>query len=96
MRAVPVIIPVTFTLRNRDIFFTPCSGEALSRAVANCVVAFETDEVGPDGRSVWDVHVTGLARTSTDEHGAPWFRLSSAIITGWRLANEVTDPASVL
>jgi len=83
MRAVPVIIPVTFVLFGEDVVFSPGAEAGLSRAVANSVVAFETDHVGSNGRSVWGVHVTGVARTLTNEASNPDFRLSSEIITGW-------------
>ena len=67
MRAVPVIIPVTFTLFGEDLMFSPGSGPDVARAVADSVVAFETDAIGPDGCAVWDVHVTGVARTLTPD-----------------------------
>jgi hypothetical protein len=86
MRAVPVIIPVTFSLRDDVVVFALGPGEGLSRAVAGCVVAFETDAVAADGRIVWDVHVTGVAAVLPVEPGAPAFRLSTEIITGWRIA----------
>jgi hypothetical protein len=93
MRAVPIIIPVTFALLGEDVVFNPGSGEGLARAVANSVVAFETDHVGPDGDALWAVHVTGMARTlscegsgGSDAH-APVFRLSSELISGSRAAS---------
>jgi hypothetical protein len=83
-RAIPIIIPVNFTLFGDEVvFFIPGPEEGLSRAVADSVVAFETDHVGPDGHPRWGVHVTGIARTFVDaDTGA--FRLSSEIISGWR------------
>jgi hypothetical protein len=84
MRAAPVIIPVSFSLFGEDVAFSPGRAETLARAVANSVVAFETDHNGSDGRSQWSVHVTGVARTLTDESKPLGFRLSSEIITGWR------------
>jgi nitroimidazol reductase NimA-like FMN-containing flavoprotein (pyridoxamine 5'-phosphate oxidase superfamily) len=88
MRAVPIIIPVSFTLFGEDVVFSLGLGEGLSRAVANSIVAFESDHIGSDGRTLWDVHVTGRARTLSEETEAPDFRLSSEIISGWR-----ADPA---
>jgi hypothetical protein len=96
MRAVPIIIPVTFALLGEDVVFNPGSGEGLARAVANSVVAFETDHVGPDGDALWAVHVTGMARTLSCEGSggsegsdaqAPVFRLSSELISGSRAAS---------
>ena len=48
------------------------------------MIAFETDQVGPDGRAEWDVHVTGVARAVNDEGQPSGFRLSSEMIAGWR------------
>jgi hypothetical protein len=84
MRAVPIIIPVVFTLFGEDVVFRPRPGAGLSRAIANSVVAFETDHLEGDGPAGWDVHVTGVARAFSTEGADPSFRLSSEIITGWR------------
>jgi hypothetical protein len=84
MRAVPVIIPVTFTASGDDVVFSPGCGEGLAHAVADSVIAFETDRVGVDGRVLWEVHVTGVARRVTSDVTASEFRLSSEIVSGWR------------
>jgi nitroimidazol reductase NimA-like FMN-containing flavoprotein (pyridoxamine 5'-phosphate oxidase superfamily) len=84
MRAVPVIIPVTFTLSGEDVLFSPDSGPDVVRAVADAVVAFETDAIGSDGRAVWDVHVTGVAKSLSSGTEPPHFRLSSEVMSGWQ------------
>jgi len=84
--AVPVIIPVSFALVGGDVVFSPGPGDRLSRAVAGCVVAFETDSVGAEGQAVWGVHVTGVARPLPAQPGAPAFGLPTEIISGWRIA----------
>lgn len=84
MRAVPIIIPVTFALRGEDIVFSPGPSDDLSRAVTNSVIAFEADHVDRHGDVLWGVHVTGVARTSAEEAEDPGFLLSSEIITGWK------------
>lgn len=84
MRAVPVIIPVTFTLVGDDVVFDPGSGERVSAAIANCVVAFETDQIGAAGHREWDVHVTGVAREVHRQGPSPLFRLSAEMIAGWQ------------
>jgi len=84
MGAVPVIIPVTFSLFGDDVVFSPGPGEARARAIADYVVAFETDLIGSDGRTCWDVHVTGVARPHNHSAEDPSFRLSSAIMSGWQ------------
>lgn len=86
MRAVPVIIPVTFTMVGDDVLFDPGQAERVSRAVTDRVVAFETDHVGSDGRTEWDVHVTGVAQAPCQEERTSAFRLSSKVIAGWRAA----------
>jgi len=87
MKAAPIIIPVTFSLFGEDVVFSPGGSDVLSRAVKNSVVAFETDHVDGDGRTVWDVHVTGVAGTFAGEGEQPGFRLSSEVMTGWRAAD---------
>jgi len=85
-RAVPVIIPVTFTLVDEDVLFALGRDVGLTglvRAVANSVVAFETDPLGSDGHSRWYVHVTGVATTYREADNAG-FRLSTEIVSGWR------------
>ncbi len=88
-RAVPVIIPVKFTVVDEDIVFVPGAEDGVSRAITDCVVAFETDAVRAEGQVVWDVHVTGVAAAFLVQIGAPAFRLATEIITGWRMAHLV-------
>ena len=83
MRAVPVIIPVTFDIFGEDVVFGPGPGDNLARAIANSVVAFEADHLASDGHADWGVHVTGVARMLRGGEDAHGFRLSSEIITGW-------------
>jgi hypothetical protein len=82
MRAVPVIIPVRFIVFGEDVIFTPGPGAGVSRAIEDAVVAFETDGLGDDGRPLWEVHVTGVARAFTQAPRASAFRLSAEIMTG--------------
>jgi hypothetical protein len=84
MKAVPVIIPVTFTMLGDDVVFDPGPAERVARAVTDRVVAFETDQVGRDGRAEWDVHVTGVARSASPQERPSGFHLSSEMIAGWR------------
>ncbi len=84
MRAVPVILPVTFVMSGNDVVFDPGQAVGVSRAVTNCVIAFETDHVGSDGRAEWDIHVTGVASQDQQQTSAPTFRLSTEILAGWR------------
>jgi len=84
-KAVPVIILVSFALLGEDIVFRLTSGDASSPVLADSVVAFETDELGPDRHAVWDVHVTGVAQPIADDAPALAFRLSSDFMSGWQV-----------
>jgi nitroimidazol reductase NimA-like FMN-containing flavoprotein (pyridoxamine 5'-phosphate oxidase superfamily) len=84
MGAIPIIVPVTFTLCGENVIFVPGPAAAIARAVADSVVAFETDHLGSDGRTDWEVHVTGVASALSGQTEAPEFRLSSELLTGWR------------
>jgi len=83
MRAIPVVIPVSFTLNGEDVAFTPARGEGRAEAVENRVIAFETDRVGPDGHTQWDVHITGIPK-SIGCMASPRFLLSTEVMSGWR------------
>ncbi len=84
MRAVPVIIPVSFVLVEGRVVFSPGTLEGAERALSGAVVAFETDHRSEDGRSGWDVHVTGVASQLADETRPLEFRLSSEMVSGSR------------
>jgi hypothetical protein len=84
MRAAPVILPVSYTLDGDDIVFSPGYEPKLARAVADAVIAFETDHIDAHGQVQWDVHITGVARPLQPPTDPPTFRLSSDLITGWR------------
>ena len=87
MRAIPVIIPVSFALIGEDVAFTPGGGAGLAQAMENAVVAFEADQAGPDGHTAWEVHVTGVARRVCGGADKPGFQLASHVITGSRAAS---------
>lgn len=84
MRAIPVVIPVTFSLLGGDVVFVPGVGEGRAKAVENSVVAFETDQVEADGNTMWDIHVTGVARTIPGDSQSPRFLLPSDLVAGWK------------
>jgi len=69
------------------VVFIPGPGDDLSRALAECVVAFETDSVGAEGQVVWGVHVTGVAVALPVLPAAPAFRLPTDLLSGWRIAH---------
>jgi len=60
-RALPAIVPVNYSLSGSRVVFRTEPGGMLARACADTVVAFEVDELDPDGRSGWSVLVVGTA-----------------------------------
>lgn len=93
MRAIPVVIPVTFRLVGGDVVFVPGRGEGRAEAVENSVVAFETDQLESDNNTMWDIHVTGVARSIPGDTRGPSFLLSSDIMIGWK--SDLETPAVV-
>ena len=60
-QALPVVVPVNYTLAgNRVVFRTKRAG-MLARACDDAVVGFEVDNLASDGRSGWSVLVVGVA-----------------------------------
>lgn len=67
-RALPMVLPVHYTLDGNRIVIRTAQGSTLSDATRDTVVAFEaegpTDQSWPD----WSVHVHGVATHVTDDH----------------------------
>ena len=59
--ALPAIIPVNYALQGQSIVFRTHGDGLLARACDENVVAFEVDEVTPDGSGGWSVLVVGVA-----------------------------------
>ncbi len=64
--ALPVILPVNYSVVDDAIMFRTIPGSKLAAASASTVVAFEVDSHGDDGCSGWSVLVQGMAREVTD------------------------------
>lgn len=60
-RALPAIVPVNYVLSGSRVVFRTEPRGMLARACAGTVVAFEVDELDPEGRSGWSVLVVGVA-----------------------------------
>jgi uncharacterized protein len=60
-RALPAIVPVNYVVAGSRVIFRTETDGMLARACAGSVVAFEADDVGPEGQSGWSVLVVGLA-----------------------------------
>ena len=60
--ALPVILPVNYSIVDNAIMFRTNPGSKLAAASASTVVAFEVDSHEQDGCSGWSVLVQGMAR----------------------------------
>jgi nitroimidazol reductase NimA-like FMN-containing flavoprotein (pyridoxamine 5'-phosphate oxidase superfamily) len=61
-QALPVILPVNYTMIDELIIFWSAPGMKLDAAHAQTVVAFEVDRFDENTRSGWSVLVVGIAR----------------------------------
>ena len=60
-RALPMIVPVNYTLVGSAVVFRTEPDGMLARACRGSVVAFEIDELAADGAGGWSVLVVGVA-----------------------------------
>jgi hypothetical protein len=61
LRAMPVVIPVRYTLNNGDLLFT-ASGDELTRALHGNIAALQADGFEEDRGQRWTVFATGPVR----------------------------------
>lgn len=66
LRALPVVLPVTYTLDGDTIVFRTGVGTKFYAATRNAIVAFEIDDFDEATRSGWSVMVVGEASEITD------------------------------
>lgn len=105
-RALPAIVPVNYAITGRTtIVFRTEPGGMLAHSTNDTVVAFEVDELAPDGRSGWSVLVVGVAHHilgGSDLTRALETRVSSAMgdgrdqfvaITIGQLTGRCVEPA---
>ena len=64
--ALPVVLPVNYTMMEGDIVVSTVAGSKMDAALANAVVAFEIDGSDPFYHEGWSVLVRGVARVITD------------------------------
>lgn len=64
-QALPVIVPVNYTLLGSSVVFRTEPDGMLARACQNSVVAFEVDDLAADGSKGWSVVVVGVAEPLT-------------------------------
>ena len=79
--ALPVVLPVNYTLFENDILVRTFPGTKLNVALANSVVAFEVDSFEPDGRAGWSVLVQGIAHEITN--AAELLKARSVVLPTW-------------
>jgi nitroimidazol reductase NimA-like FMN-containing flavoprotein (pyridoxamine 5'-phosphate oxidase superfamily) len=65
-RALPTVIPVTFSVQDDRIYVRTGTGPQLTDALRDAVVAFEVDDIDPIDHTGWNVVVTGRANEVTD------------------------------
>lgn len=66
LRALPVVLPVTYAMDGDTIVFRSSVGTKFHAATRNAVVAFEIDDFDPVTRQGWSVMVVGEASEVTD------------------------------
>ncbi len=65
-RALPVIVPVNYTLDGDDVVIRTGRRSRLVTHVAGHVIAFEVDEIDTASRSGWSVVLTGFLQLIDD------------------------------
>ena len=60
-RVLPAIVPVNYTVVGNALLFRTRPDGMLAKACDNTIVAFEADELGPEGGAGWSVLVVGAA-----------------------------------
>jgi len=66
MQALPVVLPVNFSLIDNDVVFRTVEGTRFHAAANGAVVAFEADGCEREGATGWSVLVQGVARVVSD------------------------------
>jgi uncharacterized protein len=79
--ALPVVLPVNFTMLDDDVLIRTAPGSKLDAAPTNAVVAFEADQIDAIYHSGWSVLVQGVAAEITDP--VELERARRAPLTAW-------------
>jgi hypothetical protein len=67
-RALPMVLPVHYTLDGNNIVIRTYEGSTLSDATRDAVVAFEAEGPMDQSSPTWSVHVNGVATHVADDH----------------------------
>ena len=81
--ALPVVLPVNFTVWRDAIVVRTTAGTKLDAAARSAVVAFEADETDRVERGGWSVVVTGVAEKVTDPDDIAELRAADAGTAPW-------------
>jgi nitroimidazol reductase NimA-like FMN-containing flavoprotein (pyridoxamine 5'-phosphate oxidase superfamily) len=81
-QALPAVVPVNFVLHGNAVVFRTRPDGLLARACDNTVVAFEIDEVQPNGRAGWSVLVVGMAEVLSGSQAVRANQLNLASAAG--------------
>jgi uncharacterized protein len=65
-RALPVVVPVHYSILDGSVVFLTTKGSTLAGATQHNVVAFEVDHSSDDGSSGWSVLIQGIAQQIVD------------------------------
>jgi nitroimidazol reductase NimA-like FMN-containing flavoprotein (pyridoxamine 5'-phosphate oxidase superfamily) len=80
-QALPAVMPMNFVLDGDEVVIHTASGSALTAAIRNAVVAFQTDHFDPVTSSGWSITITGQARLVDDAEETA--RLSRLPLRPW-------------
>jgi nitroimidazol reductase NimA-like FMN-containing flavoprotein (pyridoxamine 5'-phosphate oxidase superfamily) len=81
LNALPVVLPVNFSVLDGDIVFRTVQGTKFHAAAAGTVLAFEVDGYDPEGTGGCSVMVQGPSRVLIDEVEVD--RVRQLIIDPW-------------
>ena len=84
--ALPMVLPVTFTLVGDQIVFRTRRDTHLGLGTNNTVVAFEADDIDPVDHTGWSVVVTGVASEVRDPDKVD--ALDAIALPGWSQGDE--------
>ena len=91
--AMPVIVPVRYTIREGGVRFRPAGAVGIAGALIDSVVAFQADGFDDEICGAWSVHLVGRV---TDLGGAN-FELRPSVVQGhWLTFFRVTPMQSGL
>jgi len=77
-RAMPVIVPVRYTVGHGRVRVRPPEDAGIDEALAGSVVAFQADGFDDDAERAWSVHVVGRVAG----HDGSGFEIVPSVVEG--------------